>query len=378
MSHRNWKLRTEEAEYGPFELPVLQHWAAEGRFDGVDHVSDDAGATWREAAEFAELGLDWLIRLSEEESSPPVHALTLVQPLMSGEIQPDQEVIQHSTGELFQAADVVTSALIAQNGLLQSLLGETQQALQEVAAAAHGAAAPPPLPEAEPESPDAWRRIIREKDFFEKEAHKWRKFFEDEVERNRLKELDLARETETLRKSEQLSVARVNAAEQARRRAERKLEEMSVSLGGTTSQGSANAAMEMSRGELREQFDLLQNMLKQRTQAFEEVISARDEASVELRRREAQHDEQLRREREQASSQRQQLIQLEQSYQELLTSYREMNERLIQLQSGIGAGMRRGAVPGVPSPAAPATEGEDNAPPLAAAVIGERSRLKLR
>ena len=377
MSQRTWMLRTEEAEYGPFELPVLQHWAAEGRFDGVDHVSDDTGATWREAAEFADLGLDWVIRLAGEETSPPVHALTLVQPLMSGEIQPDQQVAQHSTGELFQAADVVTSALIAQNGMLQALLGETQQALQEVAAAAHGAATPPPLPETEPESPDAWRRIIREKDFFEKEAHKWRKFFEDEVERNRLKELDLARETETLRKSEQLSVARVNAAEQARRRAERKLEEMSVSLGGATTQGTANAAMEMSRGELREQFDLLQTMLKQRTQALEEVISARDEASVELRRREAQHDEQLRREREQASSQRQQLIQLEQSYQELLTSYREMNERLIQLQSGIGAGMRRGAVPGVPSPGAPAAEGETHAPPLAAAG-GERSRLKLR
>ena len=377
MSQRTWKLRTEEAEYGPFDLPVLQHWAAEGRFDGVDHVSDDAGATWREAAEFSDRGLDWVIRLSEEESSPPVHALTLVQPLMSGEIQPDQEVVQHSTGELFQAADVVTSALIAQNGMLQSLLGETQQALQEVAAAAHGAATPPPLPEMEPESPDAWRRLIREKDFFEKEAHKWRKFFEDEVERNRLKEVDLARETETLRKSEQLSVARVNAAEQARRRAERKLEEMSVSLGATTSQGSANAAMEMSRGELREQFDLLQTMLKQRTQALEEVISARDEANVELRRREAQHDEQLRREREQASAQRQQLIQLEQSYQELLTSYREMNERLIQLQSGIGAGMRRGAVPGVPTPGAQAAEGESNAPPLAAAG-SERSRLKLR
>ena len=377
MSQRIWKLRTEESEYGPFELPVLQHWAAEGRFDGVDHVSDDGGATWREATEYADLGLDWVIRLSEAELSPPVHALTLVQPLVSGEIQPDQEVVQNSTGELFQAADVVTSALIAQNGMLQALLGETQQALQEVAASAHGATTPPPMSEAEPESPDAWRRLIREKDFFEKEAHKWRKFYEDEVERNRLKEIDLARETETLRKSEQHSVARVNAAEQARRRAERKLEEMSVSLGTATSKDSTSAAMEMSRGELREQFNLLQSMLKQRTQALEEVITARDEASVELRRREAQHDEQLRREREQASTQRQQLIQLEQSYQELLTSYREMNERLIQLQSGIGAGMRRGAVPGVNTPGAAPVDADTNAPPPAPAG-GERSRLKLR
>ena len=382
MSERIWKLRTEEAEYGPFELPVFQHWAAEGRFDGVDHVSDDNGATWREAADCAELGLDWQIRLGEGDFSPPVHALTLVQPLMSGEIQPDQEIVQHRTGELFQAADVVTSALIAQNNLLQGLLGETQQALQEVAAAAH-AVAPvlPPGPETvEAESPDAWRRIIREKDFFEKEAHKWRKFFEDEVERNRLKELDLAREMEKLRKSDLQSSAHANAADQARRRAERKLEELSAGLGASGSPGNAQAAVEISRGELREQFNLIQQMLNQRTHALEEIITTRDEMDAEMRRREALHDGLLRREREQAAGQRQQLIQLEQSYQELLTSYREMNERLIQLQSGIGAGMRRGAVPGMSSTGA-SSEHDASAPPLADTAShggGERSRLKLR
>ena len=351
----------EDDIYGPVDGSTLLQWAEDGDLDPRLEIAEDPEGPWFASASISNLGMDWLVE--EDEDTPamgPMHILALAKHLEEETIAPDSQITQVSSGETFEAVDVLCALLLEQRTDLQEKLdralaaqpettespaspsSQTEAALmaaqkeieslhQQLANLKDNADLPEDLPDKR-----EWRDVMRTKDELGKEAEKWKKFFEDESLRSKKKEAVLNDQITTLKDCEQEAIHRIAQLEKKRRT----LEEQNFELKEAIAQGTAPDAdetdslkvlnLKRSYNELHDKLELVLGQLKDRTEQLEELYTQRDAIEIEARHKQDELQDSVQQERGENQKIRRQLIDLESAHRELLLSYRDLNDRIVR------------------------------------------------
>ena len=329
-------------------------------------LANQAEGPWVVCTKVPELEMDWFVPADEEEGQEqigPLHPIALTTLLEDETIAPDVEITQVSTGESYQAVDVLCAILLEQRSELEEQLAEANAAASVEAPAADAAASSDleaelialkqenealkeQLQSAEADADDLpadlpdkklWREIMRAKDQLGKEAEKWKKFYDDEAVRSARKEESLNEQLSKVNDQEQETAYRLVQAEKKRKVLEEKNFELQEAIArGTSASGDTEVDplellnLRRSYNELHEKFELVLDQLKDRTDQLENVYAQRDAIEVEARDKQDHWQEQIMREREDAQKTRRQLIDLESAHRDLLLSYRALNDKIVR------------------------------------------------
>ncbi len=327
-----WFVLIDGERHGPLSLHVLQSWAATGALNGEADVSETPEGPWRSASSLPELELDWQVIDASGNTYYPCHILALRGEVEDGSVDPFWQVRNLATDETYQVVDALCSALLIQTRLLE----------EKLAALRSGES---PIVPGE-ETPAI--QLLREHDLFERDATKWKRLYDGEVERNQSREIELQQQIEELRGWQRKATERIKALE--RRRTQ--LEEIVLSPRKDAAALSGDPDLKNAYGELKVQMDRLLESLDLRTRQCEEARAQSHD--LDLRLRKEREEVALQRERELASQEEtlRHLSRLEQAHGDLTRSYRNLNDKMVRLRSQIAEPERGPLHRQSPAPAA--------------------------
>jgi len=355
-----WYARAQERTYGPIPFSTLQHWAALGGITAEAVLARTAEGPWSPAGDMEELDLHWQLRNPAGEVFYACHILALRDELRDGNVGADWKVTHLPSGEQFPLVDAMCSALLDQNRILEQRLEDAVRAISDFQTRTR-----PGLPDPEESGPishEQWQAVLRERDQQDREATKWRRFFDGEVARNQVREAELQQQTDELRAWQRRASERIKALE--RRRAQ--LEALLLAPAAEDVEGN-DRDLRSAYQELRQQMDHLVESLDLRTRQWEAAQEELREVENRVRLERNVAEESVAREREMALKSQGQLTRLEQAHADLTRSYRELNDRLIRLRNQVEGPARQ-----------PLTRGQAEAEPKAPARAPEtRTRIRL-
>ncbi len=342
-----WFARVQDQVYGPVPFGTLQHWAAQGSITAEAVVGRSAEGPWLPAGDLDGLDLHWQLLHPEGEPFFPCHILALRQEMAEGRIGLDWRVTYLPTGEAFQLVDAMCSALLDQNRILEERLDD---AVKHISDLETGVA--PALPTEEGEvSQSQWQAILRDRDHQDREATKWRRFYDDEIGRNQAREAELQQQTDELRAWQRRASERIKALE--RRRAQ--LEGLLMAPAADDVAGN-DRDLRSAYQELRQQMDHLVESLDLRTHQWEAAREELRDVEARVRLERGSLEESVARERDLSQQTQRQLTRLEQAHADLTRSYRELNDRLIRLRNQLEGPVRQPIARDTPEVAAPSPE----------------------
>lgn len=315
-----WHVRIEDKLHGPVDLHTLQHWAATGGITAWAQVAPAADGPWTPAAELDELEMHWQVIDDDGEKFHPCHVLALRGEVESGNIQPFWDVVHLPTGERYQVVDALCSALLEQNKIIEERLARHT---------------PPATGAGAADTPGDWTSLMRDLDQQKRDAEKWKRLYEDELERNQTRERELLNQIEELRGWQRKASERIKALE--RRRTQ--LEQINALPTADDVQGGDRDLHEVYQ-ELRLQMDHLTQALELRNQQLESSREQLHESESALRHEREQRETERETEREQRAESDALLTRLEQAHIDLTRSYRELNERMIRMRNDLEAPTR--------------------------------------
>ncbi len=351
--HSTWFTLIDGERHGPHPLSTLQHWAATGALNGEALVSGGPEGPWSPASSLPELELDWQVVDPKGNRFYPCHILALRGEVEEGAIDPFWQVENLLTGETYQVVDALCSALLIQTRILEERLARFRDL------------------NASGDTPSL--ELIRARDHHQREASRWKRLYEDEMERNRSRETELQKQNDELRSWQRKASDRIKALE--RRRGQ--LEEMVTATRSTAPQGG-DPDLRNAYAELRVQLDRVLESLELRA---EQVDSARMRVLELERELEAERrDRALAREQSETAQQEtlRQLTRLEQAHGDLTRSYRNLNDKLIRLRNQPPPPEAGGPAvrPSPPSPT-PFPESVSPSPPPSSPPSPGRVKIKL-
>lgn len=308
-----WHARIDGKTHGPVDLPTLQHWAATGGITAWTEVGGSPEGPWTPAADLDALEMHWQVMDEEGEKFHPCHVLALRGEVEAGNIQPFWDVVHLPTGETYQVVDALCSALMEQNKILEQRLARS---------------AVPPPPSSGEDMPGDWSTLMRELDHQKRDSKKWKRLYEDELERNQIRERELQNQIEELRGWQRKASERIKALE--RRRTQ--LEELNTLPEAGEVQGGDRDLREAYQ-ELRVQMDHLVQSLELRNQQLESTRETLRGLEDTLRTERVQRADERDIDRSQRAETEAQLTRLEQAHIDLTRSYRDLNERMIRLRN---------------------------------------------
>lgn len=303
--------RAEDKTHGPVELATLQHWAASGGITAWTEVGPSAEGPWTPAAEMDALEMHWQVTDEDGEKFHPCHVLALRGEVESGNIQPYWDVVHLPTGETWQVVDALCSALLEHNKMLEQRLARY--------------AVPTP---GETGGDGDWTSLMRELDQQKQASEKWKRLYEDELERNQTREKELQDQTEELRAWQRKAAERIKTLE--RRRTQ--LEQVNALPEAEETRGE-DRDLRGAYQELRMQMDHFVQSLELRNQQLEASREALRTVEDTLRAERRQRADERETERAQRTETEALLTRLEQAHIDLTRSYRELNERMIRMRN---------------------------------------------
>ena len=107
-------------EFGPVNMDVMKQWAAQGRVEPSDVVSEDRDS-WKPAAEYGELGMEWVVDLPDGGEYGPVNAFALVNLLKEELVRPDSEIRSERRGARAVTGEVLRDAMLERQRELADL-----------------------------------------------------------------------------------------------------------------------------------------------------------------------------------------------------------------------------------------------------------------
>ncbi len=208
--------------------------------------------------------------------------------------------------------------------------------------------AEPSAPVAPPERTLTWQAIARERDRYEREAAKWKSLLEQEGAAARAQAERLA---EITRRAEEDQLASSAEIERLRREIEALQKEPRT---GGPAAATEDANLLRAYRDLMVNYDVLTRQLADKNeelrQAQEELATIRADSDTRVRLAE----DQARREKSAVDTVRRRLQDLERTHAEIVQSYRDMNDRYIQMREQLTSGVLV-PVPGTPESDAPAS-----------------------
>ena len=344
----NWYLRkNDDTVYGPVDDVMLRRWAAEGRIAPEDHISRDR-QIWSPAHDQPALQMDWLIETDDKSMYGPLHLSALRELVADGALNAQTRLTHKTTG--------VVQTLGKALGAADEQARKPEQSIPAVPAVpaepAHSDAAAAAAVPARAE----WKEIAQSKDFFEREAKKWRKMYEDEHANFLRRESSFHERTDEMRKNELASRLVIEQLERKLTHIESNYNALkkTVESSSTDSATTQLAALMESYQEMSAQFDTLMQQLTAKSREIQSLIESRAETEKRAEEKIRQMEEIVRRERAEADSVRSRVAEMEENHLNLGKAYRDLNERFIRMREQF-ASQRN-------SPAAPATTGEEDSP----------------
>lgn len=387
-------------EFGPVNMGVMKEWAAQGRVEPSDEVSEDRDS-WKPATEYGELGMEWVIDLPNGQEYGPVNALALVNLLKDELLQPESEIRSKAQGLRAVTSEVLRDAMLERQRQLDAM-----ESFPVTVEPEHDA------PEEEVRTVQSVSELSRSNETLEDEASRWREMYEALRDEGRRREdmligrLDEISETRMAGVSEQevgrggfdSDLDQIAPAELRRRyyasqkearkwrvmyeqeradgseredRLNLRVEEFQKSegemrsmLAATTRRlaaveenyarlvqasesknGGRDVALASQLGgmlqaysDLSQSYDTLFSQLDQRNDELAAATDARKDLEKTAEERFSELEEMVYREQKEAVSSRQQLTTLQTSYHQLVRSYREMNDRFIAWRQTFGDG----------------------------------------
>lgn len=314
----NWYLRKSDGTvYGPVDDSTLYQWATEGRVAPEDHLSKDQQA-WSPAHDLPDLQMDWLIAMEDGSLYGPLHLSALRDLVADGSLNTQTRLTHKTTGAV-QSLDEALTTPEEPVILPPPAPIEPAQALPSATAA--------------PERAE-WKEIAQSKDFFEREANKWRKMYEDEHASSVRREKALDERVNEMRKNE---LASRLAIEQMQRKLTH-IEDSYNTLKQTVESNSKDdkttqlVAMMESYQEMSLQFDTLMQQLTSKSREIQTLIQSRAETEKRAEEQVRQMEDIVRRERAEADSARSRMAEMEENHLDLGKAYRDLNERFIRMR----------------------------------------------
>lgn len=337
MTHQEkiWFARVEDKVFGPVALHTLQHWAATGGITASVEITreskgKDPTGPWQPAGDLSDLSLEWQVQDPDGNAYDACHVLALREEVLEGRVQPFWDIIHLPTGERYQVVDALCSALLEQNQILEVKMADTLARLHNFEILGPTAEADP-LGDSEP-SPDNWGEVMRARDQSAREAEKWKKFYDEELVRNRTREAELLAQIDELRAWQRKASERIKALE--RRRTQ--LEEASL-LPGAEQVGGQDRDLRRAYQELRMQLDQLTSALDLRRHEMEAAQDRLQEVDAQLVHEREARKQEVEREKTLRLEAREHLTRIEQAHIDLTRSYRDLNERMIRLRNSMEA-----------------------------------------
>ena len=315
--------------FGPAELEMLYAWAQQGELSGqLPIAKDDPEGEYKPAAEWPELEMEWEVT-SEKGVSGPLHVEAVIALLENETFAPGDQARERATGETYEVVDLSCAVLMQQNEALREALEASPSQGDEPGEEAAYADIP--------HNKREWQDTLKQRDELAKEAAKWKKFYEDLGDRNERNVKQLNDQLDTLKADERIASDRIrNLAKQRRVLEERNLEiQESALAGASTSNDDALELLKLKRA-YNDLSDKLENVLDQltvRTEQLEKIYAQRDEIELTVRHKEEELQQTIREEREENQRIRRQHMDLENLHAELLRSFRELNDKMVQMRN---------------------------------------------
>ncbi len=318
--------KDQDQVFGPVELEMLYTWAQQGELSPqLPIAKDDPEGVYKPAAEWPELEMEWEVT-SEERVYGPLHVEAVIAFLENETFAPGDQARERATGETYEVIDLSCAVLMQQNEALREALESTPSQGEEHAAYTDI-----------PHNKREWQDTLKQRDELAKEAVKWKKFYEDLGNRNERNVKQLNDQLDTLKADERIASDRIRNLEKQRRvLEERNLEiQESALAGASTSNDDALELLTLKRA-YNDLSDKLENVLDQltvRTEQLEKIYAQRDELELTVRHKEEELQQTIREEREENHRIRRQHMDLENLHAELLRSFRELNDKMVQMRN---------------------------------------------
>ena len=181
----------------------------------------------------------------------------------------------------------------------------------------------------------AFKELTVRNDDLRKESARWKKIYEEEQVGMQKRESGLKERAEELRRSEAAARNKLDKTMRQLRHTERSYEMVlraaeSKETNGEPSAASQIAMLVESHNELSRCYDSLYSQFQENTDALHAALGDRERIEQRADQRVRDMEEVLQREQEEAERARSQFAEIQDSHFQLLTSYREMNDRLIR------------------------------------------------
>ncbi len=312
----NWYLRkSDNTVYGPVDDATLRQWAAEGRVAPEDHISEDRSG-WSPAHEYPALQMDWLIGMDDGSLYGPLHLSALRELLADGSLT-EQARLTHKT----------TRAVKSLKAALATPAEPFERPSVIEAAQASSISSPAPA-RAE------WKEIAQSKDFFEHEANKWRKMYEDEHANFLRREHALNERVDEMRKNELASRLVIEQMQRKLNHIESNYNTLkqTVESSSTDANTTQLVALMESYQEMSLQFDTLMQQLTAKSREIQSLIESRAETEKRAEEQVKQMEGIVHRERAEADAARSRVAEMEENHLNLGKAYRDLNERFIRMR----------------------------------------------
>jgi len=315
----NWFVKTEKEVLGPFTPFDLLQQACIGKLLGTSELSANPQGPWLKAETLDSLEMEWQVTPENGDPLPRCHVMALRTWVEDETVQPYWDILHIPSGESYDVVDALCSALLSQNRWLEERLASTP--------------ASEPAPDTENLST---QELYIQMDSAKKQSTKWQRLYEEEVQRNESHEEMLLADNEKLRAWQRKAAERIKALE----RRQTTLDETRGNSGNLES-FSGDHDLAMAYQELNLQLTHLLDSLDLKSRQLDESREQVRELKAELRQERHQAEEKVDRVSELHEDTLNHLNEIEQSHIQLTRSYRDLNDRLIQL---------RNQEPGTPAP----------------------------
>jgi hypothetical protein len=182
----------------------------------------------------------------------------------------------------------------------------------------------------EGDEPDSWMAVVNEKDQWEKGARKWEKLYQ---------ELSASSESDRASYNEQLADLKAGEIDNTSEvdNLNRRLEQLQSTYDSIQGGDAPKLAdLKHAYDEQSVKFDAMLSQLDQKDGLLEEAILQRQDLEERLTQQMDHVRADVNQEREAAAESRQQLGQTQLDHRDLLKSYRELNDKYIQLKESSG------------------------------------------
>jgi GYF domain 2 len=123
MDDSHWYLRKSHdgSQFGPIPFSQLKQWAADAQVSPLDRVSTDE-KTWMKAPMVPELGMDFLIEVSEDHYYGPTTVGAIREFLEAGEITAETRITNSKDATQMHVRDLLPPPAPSENGAASSAL----------------------------------------------------------------------------------------------------------------------------------------------------------------------------------------------------------------------------------------------------------------